>query len=766
MEGPWKKAHNNRGNRMTIKTFETDFAGKKLTIEYGRMAHQAGAAVTARMGDTVVLASATMSKSGRKGMDFFPLMVDYEERYYAKGLIKGPRYMKREGRPSSEAVLTGRMIDRGLRPLFPEGLRNEVQIICMPLSLDDENRPDVVAMLGACAAIHLSNIPFDGPMAGCRVGMVTGDMIVNPTLEELEFSELQLVLMGDGERVTMVECDARELDDATTLEAFKVGMKAMGPIAKFFDEIRKEIGKEKTPMDQLEFRGNLSDEDNDNIKKIKTALKPSLKKYLFNQPKGSKGARFRALEELEDKVVEKLKKKIATKDRDEEATEVYLKGLLKHFFHDYIEEQVTLSILDSDLRVDGRKLDQIRDLSSEVGILPRTHGSGLFARGETQILSVVTLGSPRDDLSIETMENEGSKKYFHHYNFLPFCVGEVKPLRGAGRREIGHGALAEKALKPVLPSTADFPYTIRVVSEVMGSNGSSSMGSTCGSTLALMDAGIPIKAPVAGIAMGLASDGKRWKVLTDLQDLEDGPGGMDFKFTSTRDGITAIQMDTKTRGLSIETIEATFPQMRKAINEILDVMGKAIPEVRPELSTYAPRMIHMMIDPEKIGEVIGPGGKVIRGMCDELGVDIDVSDDGTILITSVNADSAHKAEEKIQGIVKVVEVGEVYEDAEVVKIMPYGAFIRLTPSTDAMLHVSELKWERVEKVTDVVNLGDHVTVKVIGVERGKVDVSLRALTPMPEGYKRPTRDSRGGSSRRPPSRGGSRGPPRRPSPRR
>ncbi|MGA1820989.1 MAG: polyribonucleotide nucleotidyltransferase [Thermoplasmatota archaeon] len=739
---------------MTIKTFETDFAGKKLIIEYGRMAHQAGAAVTARMGDTVVLASATMSRSGREGMDFFPLMVDYEERYYAKGLIKGPRYMKREGRPSSEAVLIGRMIDRGLRPLFPDGLRNEVQVICLPLSLDEENRPDVVAMLGACAALHISNIPFNGPIAGCRIGMVTGDMIINPTVEELEYSELQLTLMGDGERVTMVECEARELDDETTIEAFRVGMEALGPIAKFFDDIRKEIGIEKTPADQLQFRGGLTEEDEDVIKKMKAALKPSLKKYLFDKPIGTKGERFRTLEELEDKVVDKLKKKLTTKDRDEEATENYLRGLLDHFFHEYIEEEVTLSILDSDLRVDGRKLDEIRPLSAEVGVIPRTHGSGLFARGETQILTIVTLGSPRDDLSIETMENEGSKKYFHHYNFLPYCVGEVKPLRGAGRREIGHGALAEKALKPVLPSTADFPYTTRVVSEVMGSNGSSSMASTCGSTLALMDAGIPISSPVAGIAMGLASDGKRWKVLTDLQDLEDGPGGMDFKFTSTRNGITAVQMDTKTRGLSKEMIEATFPQMRKAINEILDVMEKAIPEPRSELSPYAPRMIHMMIDPEKIGEVIGPGGKVIRGMCDELGVDIDVSDDGTVLITSVDAEAAHQAEERIRGIVKVVEVGEVYEDVEVVKIMPYGAFVRLTPSTDAMLHVSELKWERVEKVTDVVNLGDRLTVKVIEIERGKVDVSLKALTPMPEGYRR-DRQSRG-PPRRPQGKGGSR----------
>ncbi|MEA3559765.1 MAG: polyribonucleotide nucleotidyltransferase, partial [Candidatus Thermoplasmatota archaeon] len=429
-------------------------------------------------------------------------------------------------------------------------------------------------------------------------------------------------------------------------------------------------------------------------------------------------------------------------------------------FLDIIEEQVTEAILEKDKRVDGRKLDDIRDLKAEVSTIPLAHGTGLFSRGETQILSFVTLGAPGDDLVVESMETDTKKKFFHHYNFLPFSVGEVKFMRGAGRREIGHGMLAEKALLPVLPRDEEFPYTIRVVSETMGSNGSSSMGSTVGSTLALMDAGVPIKRPVAGIAMGLASKGKKWKVLTDLQDLEDGDGGMDFKFTSTRDGITAIQMDTKTPGLTIDIIKATFPPMRKAINEILEVIVKAIPEPRKQLSENAPRIVHLMIDPEKIGDIIGPGGKIIRGMCEDYDVNIDVEDDGTVLITSEDAAKAKTVEGIIKSITREIEVGDIFEDAEVVKIMPFGAFISLTPKTDGLLHVSELEWGHVDKVTDKVNAGDKVRVKVIEIDRGKIEVSMRALTPKPEGYtERPRRSSRPPRRSGPPN-SSRRGPPR------
>jgi len=725
---------------MTYRKFETDFAGKPLIIETGRWAYQAGCAVTARMGDTMIMAAVTMASKPREGMDFFPLMVDYEERYYAAGKIKGPRFLKREGKPSNEAILIGRMIDRGLRPLFPQKLRNDVQVILLPLSLDDENRPDVVAMLAACAALHVSSVPFDGPIAGLRPGLVTGDFVVNPTIEEQEYSELNMVVMGDGERITNVDCDAMEIDDSTVKEAFEMAMKNLAPIARFFDDLRKEIGLEKTPAERLGWEKPMADEDEAEAKKLKAAAKPLLKKYLFNSPKGSKRERWDILHEMEEQLVEKQSSKFVSDVRDEQAARTYVKGLLDKFFHDYIEEQVTASILDSDQRVDGRALDQIRELKAEVSILPRTHGSGLFSRGETQILSTVTLGSPSDDLMIETMERNESKRYFHHYNFLPYSVGEVKPLRGAGRREIGHGALAEKALRPVLPTEDEFPYTIRVVSEVMGSNGSSSMGSTCGSTLALMDAGVPLKRPVAGIAMGLASDGKRWKVLTDLQDLEDGAGGMDFKFTSTREGITAIQMDTKTRGLTREMIEQTMVQMRKAIGEILDVMASAIPEPRKELSQYAPRIIQMMIDPEKIGEVIGPGGKVIRGLSTELNVDIDVNDDGVVTITSTDPAMATEAESRIRSIVRVVEVGEVYRDVEVTRILPFGAMVELTPNTTALIHVSDIDWERTNRVEDALKLGQKVDVKVVKINKGKVDVSMKALKPRPEGHSRQRSD--------------------------
>jgi polyribonucleotide nucleotidyltransferase len=753
---------------MTIERFETDYSGKKVIIEYGRLAHQSGAAVTAQMGDTMVLASVCISKSSRPGMDFFPLMVDYEERYTAVGKIKGPRFLKREGRPSTDAVLTGRMIDRGIRPLFPENLRNEVQVVIMPLSVDGSNKPDIVGMIAATIALDISNIPFNGPITGCRVGLVGDELVINPTVDEIEFTEINLVLLGDGKRITMVDCDARELDDATTLRAFDEGMKAMEPMIKFMKTIHKKIGKPKLTNDELTWNTSLTEDDIKAIEKIKKKALPEMDKYLFNKPKGSKGERKKIIKELEEKMIEHFKSKLKTKDQTIEEAEAYVRGLMKKFFFDFIEEQVTVAILEKDQRVDGRKLDEIRELKGEVGIIPIIHGSGLFSRGETQVLSMVTLGAPGDDLIVESMETDEKKKYFHHYNFLPFSVGEVKFMRGAGRREIGHGALAEKGILPVLPRLEDFPYTVRVVSEVLGSNGSSSMGSTVGSTLALMDAGVPIKRPVAGIAMGMASNGKKWKVLTDLQDLEDGKGGMDFKFTSTAEGITAIQMDTKTPGLTMPMIKATFPPMRKAIDEILAVVKKAIPEPRKELSEHAPRIIALKIDTEKIGDVIGPGGKVIRGLCEEHDVQIDVEDDGTVMVTSTNAANAKTVEGIIKSIVRNLEVGDIFEDAEVVKIMPFGAFVKLTPKTDGLLHVSELDWGHVDKVTDRVNVGDKIRVKIIEIDRGKVEVSLKALMPRPPGVEdKPRRDTRrSGPPRRDQRRSGPpqnrRGPPRPP----
>jgi polyribonucleotide nucleotidyltransferase len=743
---------------MKAGKFEIEYAGKKVIIETGRLAHQASAAVTVQMGETVVLATATISKEAREGgeLDFFPLMVDYEERYSAAGKIKGPRFSKREGKPSNKAILTGRMIDRGLRPLFLQEMRNEVQVICVPLCLDSENKPDIVAMLAACTAVHLSEIPFNGPVVGVRVCMINGHFMANPTTEELEFSDLQLVVMGDGKRITMVDCDADEIKDEKMANAFQFAMETMAPMAEFLDRIRKEVGKPKATADHLVMKSALTPEDQALVEQMKKAALPHLDKFLFNTPKGSKGERKAILKKLEDWLVESFKAKAIKPNRDEAATKEHLKKLLSKFFFDFIEEQVTLAILDRDQRVDGRKLDQIRPLKAEVAVIPRVHGSSLFNRGETQILSVVTLGAPFDELSIETMENDSTTRFFHHYNFLPYSVGEVKPLRGAGRREIGHGELAEKALAPMLASEEEFPYVIRVVSEVMGSNGSSSMGSTCAATLALMDAGVPLKKPVAGIAIGLASHGNRWKVITDIQDMEDGPGGMDFKFTSTRDGITAIQMDSKTSGLTMEMIRATLPQMRKAITEILAVIEATIKEPRKELSPYAPRIIQFMIDPEKIGDVIGPGGKVIRAITEELDLKIDINDDGLVAITTNDVEKGKQAEKMIRDIVRVIEVGEIFEEAEVVKIMPFGAFVNLTPGQDGMLHVSEIEWGRVEKVTDRVNLGDRLRVKVTRIERGKVDVSMRALIPKPEGYVEQMRPPRGSFRRSGDRRGGGR----------
>jgi polyribonucleotide nucleotidyltransferase len=732
---------------MNIQKFEMDYNGDKIIFETGRFAPQANAAVTVQIGETVVLATATMSKEARE-IDFFPLMVDYEERFYAAGRILGPRFAKREGRPPEDSILIGRMIDRGLRPRFPSELRNEVQIICYPLSFDGVNKPDVIAMLAAGAALHISDIPFNGPIAAVRIGRIDGEIVINPSAVDIEKSDLQLVLQGDGTKISMVDCDAKEILDEDLAAAFEAGLNAMTPLTEFMDKLREQIGKEKAKDEDLIWMTEFTDEEKEHIEKMKQIMISYLDKYLFNTPKGSKGERKEILTGLKEQVINEFKPELIYEERNEEEAEEYLKELLGKFFYDYIEEQVSLAILDRDQRVDGRALTDIRELYAEVDILPRTHGTGMFGRGETHVFSIVTLGAPGDELSMESIEEEGTKKYFHHYNFPPFCVGEVKPLRGTGRREVGHGALAEKAIIPVLPAEDDFPYTIRVVSEVMSSNGSSSMGSTCSSSLALMDAGVPLKKPVAGIAMGLAADSERWKVLTDLQDLEDGPGGMDFKFTSTRDGITAVQMDCKSDGLNMDIIQATITQARPALNKILDLIETTIPQPRAELSEYAPRITSFMIDPEKIGDVIGPGGKVVRELQDRFEVRIDIEEDGKVLVTSTNKENAELTEKAIIDIVRVVEVGEIFEEAEVVKVIDSGAFVKLTPGTDGMLRVSELSYEYVKKVTDVVNVGDKVKVKVIRIEGGKVEVSMKALLPVPEGYKPPRPRSGGYDKRR------------------
>jgi polyribonucleotide nucleotidyltransferase len=723
---------------MDSQKFSIEHEGKTITFETGQLAPQANAAVLVTMGETVVMATATMSKGVREGTDFFPLMVDYEERYYAAGRILGPRYAKREGRPTDDAVLIGRMIDRGLRPRFPQDLRNEVQVICYPLSFDGQNKPDIACMLAAGAALHISDIPFEGPVVAVRIGRINNEFVANPTIDEIEQSDLQFVVQGDGQQISMVDCDAKEIKDEDLISAFDFALNAMKPLYEFVNNLRNQIGKEKVKNEDLFWQSTFTEEEKNLTQELKQFMVGHLDNFLFNTPKGSKGERKKILQGLKDLVLQNFKNRIISQNKasTEDEAEEYLKELLDKFFNDFIEEQVSAAILNKDLRVDGRALSEIRPLSSRVSLLPRTHGSGLFNRGETQVLSIVTLGAPGDELSMENIEEEGTKKYFHHYNFPPYCVGEVKPLRGAGRREIGHGVLAEKALRPVLPDNFDFPYTIRVVSEVMSSNGSSSMASTCSSTLALMDAGIPILRPIAGIAMGLASGFGKWKVLTDLQDLEDGPGGMDFKITSSREGITAVQMDCKSSGLNMEIIRATITQARPALTQLLDLIESTIPEPRPELSDHAPRIISFMINPEKIGDVIGPGGKVVRDLQERHEVQIDIADGGIVLITALNKDNAENAEKEINEIVREVLVDDIFEEAEVVKIINAGAFIKLTPGTDGFLRTSEIDHAYVDKVTDRLALGDKVRVKVIRIENGKVEVSMRALLPPPPGGSR------------------------------
>jgi polyribonucleotide nucleotidyltransferase len=602
-------------------------------------------------------------------------------------------------------------------------------------------------MLAAGTALHISDIPFEGPVVGARIGRIDGEFIVNPTVEQIEQSDLQLFVQGDGKKISMVDCDATEISDEDMVKAFETALEAIAPIADFIKKLRDDIGLEKAKSEDLIWEDSVSEEESKLIEEMKQLMLPQLDKYLFNKPKGTKGERKEILDVLKDEVITKLKPRFVSAERTEEEAEVYLTKIASTFFIDFIEEQVSKAIIDRDQRVDGRKLDEIRPLGADIGFLPRTHGTGLFNRGETQVMSVTTLGAPGDQLSLENMESEGTKKYFHHYNFPPYCVGEVKPLRGAGRREIGHGALAEKAIRPVLPNDDDFPYTIRVVSEVMSSNGSSSMASTCSSTLALMDAGVPIKSPIAGIAMGLASENDKWKVLTDLQDLEDGPGGMDFKITSSRKGITAVQMDCKSQGLPMDIIQKTITQARPALTQILDLIESTIPEPKAELSEYAPRIISFDIDPEKIGDVIGPGGKVVREIQDTYSVQIDIEDSGKVLITSTNKENAENAQNTVRNIVRTVEVGEIFDEGEVVKIIEKGAFIKLTPGTDGMLRISEIAYEHIPKITDRLTVGDKVKVKVIRIDHGKVEVSMKALLTPPEGYVERRRDNRYGGGR-------------------
>lgn len=707
---------------MELKKFKTGFGDKDIFIETGQMAGLADSAVTVRYGDTVVLATVVVGKEPREGVDFFPLLVDYEERLYAAGKISGSRFIKREGRPSDVAILTARLIDRPLRPLFPKTFRNDVQIIVTVLSTDRENDPDIISIIAASTALMLSGAPFHGPVGAVRIGYRDGKYLLNPTRSELETSDLDIVVAGTEKKVMMLEAGANELDDEKVLGAIEFAQKNLSPIIDLQEKIAKEIGKTKA--------GKVEEE----IEMVPEILSV-VKKYLGSKIKeaireADKEKRAAAIAAFERQVLENFEGNYKQVD-------------LKTTFGQIVEKEVRGAILDEDARPDGRKLDEIRPISMDVSLLPRTHGSALFTRGQTQVLSIVTLGPPGDEQIIETMEEEGEKRFMHHYNFPPFSTGEVKPVRGASRREIGHGALAERALVPMIPPKEEFPYTIRVVSEVLSSNGSSSMASTCGTTLALLDAGVPIRRPVAGIAIGLMTEMKekngeeeikRYKLLTDIQGLEDFSGDMDFKITGTEKGITAIQLDIKINGLNLEIIKETFQRAKTARLIILEKIKKIIPAPRAELSRYAPRITSLKINPEKIGDVIGPGGKIINKIIQESGgkeiTSIDIEEDGTVTVSSTDPVQSQKAVGMIKDITRELNVGEIMT-GEVTQIQKdrmtgneIGAIIQLTPKLDGMVHISQISNQRIAKVSDVVRIGDKVKVKIVDIDRARGRISL------------------------------------------
>lgn len=738
---------------MSEQKFETQWGGKTLTIEVGKYAQQAGGSCLVQYGDTVVLAAATMSADTREGMDFFPLMVDYEEKLYAAGRIKGSRFIKKEGRPTDEAVLISRFIDRALRPLFDQRMRNEVQVIVTALAFDGENDPDVLGLIAASCALHISDIPWSGPIGCVRVGQVGGEWVLNPSYEARAKSILDLSFAGTEDKIIMVEAGANEAPEETVLDAFWFGQKHINAPIKLIEEVRKAVGKDKldllTPKtDEQKTRATRGLE-------VEAIARPFILKQIqelfFATPQATKSQRNVQKAELKKRTKAHLiEKGISDEDLP------FGTGIVCNL----LETEVSRAILEEGRRVDGRSLTQIRPLLAEVAVLPRVHGSGHFMRGETQVLTVVTLGAPGDEQTLDGMETVGTRRYFHHYNFPPFSVGEVKPMRGPSRRDIGHGGLAEKALMPMMPDKETFPYTIRAVSEVFGSNGSSSMGSTCGSTLALMDAGVPIKAPVAGIAMGLATNSKgEWKVMTDLQDLEDGEGGMDFKIAGSRAGITAIQMDTKTAGLSREIVETAVRQAKDARMQILDQITATIPASRPDLSPYAPRIITLRINPELIGSVIGPGGKTINEIIATTGVQaIDIEDDGLVMITSTNAEGAQKALKMVESLTREAKVGEIYK-GKVTRIMDFGAIVEFLPKKDGMVHVSMMAPWHVENVSDIVKMGQEVVVKIMELSPdGRISLSMKDAP----GNVYPERPAQSANGPRPPIRNDMGRPPRRP----
>lgn len=701
--------------------FSTEWGGKTLEVEVGKMAHQADGACLVRYGDTVVLATAVMSSHPREGIDFLPLSVEVEEKMYAAGRIKGSRFIKREGRPTDDAVITGRMIDRSLRPLFDPAIRNEIQVVVTPLSFDRENDYDVLGLIGASIALGISDIPWNGPIGAVRVGRNSGEWVLNPTYEARKKSELELILTGTPTLIPMIEAIGNQVPEDVMLGAFDFGLKHISTVHGFINEIVAKVGKEKLSASQcIGLDPEIAEEKAHVLQISREFIMPKIKESLFASYIVKKDERRAARYALIEGLEEYLKEKQIGKDKRKWAIDAVGK---------WIGEAVSQAILEDGKRVDGRALDEVRELSSEVALLPRTHGSALFSRGETQILSVVTLGSPSDQQIVDSMEVDEKRRYFHHYGFPPYSVGETGRLGGAGRREIGHGGLAERAILPVLPPAEEFPYTIRVNSETMGSNGSSSQGSVCGSSLALMDAGVPILAPVAGIAIGVATDPNdvnRFKIIMDIQDLEDGNGGMDFKVGGTKNGITTIQMDTKTQGLTMDIVRGALEIAKKGRLEILENMAAAIPAPRAEMSPYAPRIVTMKIHVDMIRNVIGPGGKTINAIVAETGVQLDVENDGTVTITSADAAQLEKARKWVEDLTREIKAGELFERAKVTRLMDFGAFVEMLPGQEGLVHISELSNERVAKVGDVVQVGDIIPVLVKEIDDlGRINLSLK-----------------------------------------
>lgn len=694
---------------MEERIFTTEVAGRKLSIETGKYAQQAGGSCIVRCGDTAVLVTATASAKPREGIDFFPLSCEFEEKMYAVGKIPGG-FIKREGRPTEKAVLTSRLIDRPLRPLFPKNYRNDVQVIATVLSVDQDIPPAVYAMIGSSVALSISDIPFAGPTAAVVVGMVDGEYILNPTLEQMEASRLNLTVAGTKDAVMMVEAGAKELSEDEMLEAILFAHEEIKRICAFISDIQAEIGEEKQVI-------ALEEHDEDFDAKVTEAVKERVEWSLDTFDRYEREARQEqikqeAFEAFGEEDPEKIKR---------------IDGII----YDLTKQVVRRKITQQGVRPDGRKTTEVRPIWSEVGILKRPHGSGVFTRGQTQVMTILTLGSMSEVQSLDGLSPEHCKRYMHQYNMPPYSVGETRMMRGPGRREIGHGALAERALEPMIPDEETFPYALRLVSEVISSNGSTSMASVCASTLALMDGGVPIKKPVAGVAMGLIKDTENDSVtiLTDIQGLEDFLGDMDFKVAGTKDGITAIQMDIKIKGIDREILTRALAQAKEGRMHILGKMMETIDQPREHLSEYAPKIVCFTINPEKIGEVVGPRGKTINKIIAETGVTIDIEDDGKVYICTPDQEAADQARKMIEGIVKEIEVGEVYL-GKVVRIMPFGAFVELLPGKDGMVHISKLARERVEKVEDVVNIGDDILVKVIEIDdKGRINLTRKDLLP-------------------------------------